>query len=294
MRYLEKEGVTSTYVPVDSTGMVDIAAISAAITIDTVVISIGYANNEIGTIQPMGDIARMIRRWKKEVREVRRDVSPTTEDLYPLFHTDACQATNYLSLQIPKLGVDMLTMNAAKIYGPKGVALLAKKSSIPLLPVIVGGGHEGGMRAGTENVPLIAGFARALTLAKEMEAGEVARLTPIRDYARTCLLTIPGLVLNGIAVNNLPNIVNFSIPNISHEFLAIALDAKGIAVSTKSACNESDAEVSHVLVALQSAGHQGDTSGVRLSFGRTTTKEDIDALIREIGVIQKNMIVAIR
>ncbi len=293
VRMLEKERVVTTFIPVDPTGQVDVAAIEAALTLDTVLVSIGYANNEIGVIQPISEIARLIRRWKKEVRKVARDVAPTTEDHYPLLHTDACQATNYLPLNMLQLGVDMMTINAAKIYGPKGVALLAKKRAIPLLPIVVGGGHERGMRAGTENVPLIAGFAIALTIAKEMQEGEVARLTEIQNEARTALLKIEGLVLNGVGEHNLPNIINFSLPNISHEFLAIALDAKGFAVSTKSACNEADAETSHVLAALRNAGHQSDTSGIRLSFGRTTTKEHIAALVSAIKEIQKNMIVAI-
>jgi len=338
-RKLEGAGVLVTRLQVDARGMVSLVALKKSLTKNTVVVSVMYANNEIGTIQPIREIAKVIRKWKKEIRGVTRDMKPekavnfsevapfkakerpqaANDARYPLFHTDATQAANYLDMHVPRLGVDMLTMNAAKIYGPKGVGLLALLRGTPLEPLVVGGGHEGGRRAGTENVPGIVGFAEALRITREIAEKENARLVALRDYAIGELKKIRGiqcptlridpqgrtlysdLVVNGDEIERLPNNVNFSIQGLDpssirprrnygsgHEFLALQLDAKGFAVATKSACNETDAETSHVLLALRRANQSGGPqSGIRLSFGRSTTKKDIDAFLDALREIQK-------
>jgi cysteine desulfurase len=289
---LEAKGVRVTRLSVNSEGLIDLEVLKEAFTKETVLVSVMYANNEIGTIEPIKEIAKAIRKWKKDVRGVVRDAPPSGDDIYPLFHTDACQAANYCDMRIPTLGVDLLTMNSAKIYGPKGVGLLFAARGTPLVGVIVGGGQERGFRGGTENVPAIVGFAEAFLIARGIAAKESQRLTEIRDYTIDKLEKIEGLIVNGSKTERLPNNINFSLPHVDHEFIVLALDARGIAVATKSACNEQDAETSHVLVALR----QQDTrfcplSGIRLSLGRATTQEDIDVFIDALLVIQSTMIV---
>ena len=209
---------------------------------------------------------------------------------YPLFHTDAVQAANYLDLNIPRLGADLMTLNASKIYGPKGVALLYRESGASIDPVFVGGGQESGIRAGTEFVSGIVGFAKALEIAAEMREHESARLTLLRDTLLASLRDIPGLVVNGDERERLPNNVHFSLPGVDHEYLALLLDARGFAVATKSACNETDAETSHVLQAMRPE-ENGLVSGIRVSMGRATTMEDIDAFVKTLkGILAEGLL----
>ncbi len=283
---LEKDGVRITRLPVLRSGIIDIAQLEQSITFDTVLISLQYANNEVGTIQPLQSAAKIIRKWKKEHREVSRSHKMEGDQHYPLLHTDAVQAANYLDLNIPRLGADLMTLNASKIYGPKGVALLYKQSDIAIDPVLVGGGQESGMRAGTEFVSGIVGFAKALEIAARMSAHESARLTLLRDALIATLRDIPGLHVNGDTTVRLPNNVHFSLPNVDHEYLALLLDARGFAVATKSACNETDAETSHVLLAMRGDNKDGlPVSGIRLTMGRDTTMGDIDAFIKTLKEI---------
>ena len=290
-RMLESEGALLTIVPVSAEGLIDVSRLVGAITKNTVIISIMYANNEIGTIEPIRDIAHEIRKWKKKVRETRRDVRESPEDAYPLFHTDATQAANYLDIHMPKLGVDLMSFNAAKIYGPKGVGVLVARRGAMLTPFILGGGQEAGLRAGTENVPGIVGLAEALTLAREIASEETARLTKLRDLAISKLSAIEGITINGSRTERLPNNIHFSLAGADHEFLALAFDARGIAVATKSACNETEAETSHVLAALCEGRSQGEQGGIRVSLGRKTTAADIERLIETLLDIKNTMIV---
>lgn len=291
-RYLENEGVNVERIPVLESGIVDLNVLKEKIQENTVIISVMYANNEIGTIQPIKDIAKLIRKWKKDVRGVTRIGKPEGDQIYPLFHTDACQAINYCDTDIPALGVDLMTLNGAKIYGPKGVGALVRLRNTPISPIIVGGGHEFGLRAGTENVRAIVGLAEALKIASEMRESESLRLISIRDHVFAELeQNIPGVNFNGSREKRLPNNVHFSIPEVDHEFLALALDAKGFAVATKSACNEFDADTSHVLAALRRAdGTDHSESGIRLSLGRSTQVEDVDAFVIALKDIMSTMI----
>ncbi len=286
-RILEEHGVLISRITVDANGFINPNDIKDAITANTVLVAVMYANNEIGTIEPIKEIAKQIRKWKKDVRAIVRSEKIEGDAQYPLLYTDACQATNYLDLAIPQLGVDMMTINAAKIYGPKGIALLCKRRDISLAPVMFGGGQEQGFRAGTENVPLIIGFASALSEAIALREPESLRLTVIRDTLIKKLQDeITGIVINGSLTERLPNNINFSLPDIDHEFLALALDARGFAVSTKSACNETDADISHVLLALkEGGGKEHPVSGIRLTMGRVSTfadTEDFVAVLKEI------------
>ncbi len=295
VRHLQNEGVGVDRIPVLESGVVNLDVLKEKIQDNTVIVSVMYANNEIGTIQPIKDIAKLIRKWRKDVRGVTRIGKPEGDQMYPLFHTDACQAINYCDTDIPALGVDLMTLNAAKIYGPTGIGALVRLRATPIAPIIVGGGHEFGLRAGTENVSGIIGFAEALAIAKEMRESESARLIVIRDYAFVELeRNIPEVIINGRRTERLPNNVHFSIPEVDHEFLALALDARGFAVATKSACNEFDADTSHVLVALRLAEDSDNPeSGIRLSLGRSTQVEDIDAFISALKDIMSTMIVRV-
>lgn len=295
VRLLERDGVRVDRIPVQEGGIVDLDALREKIEKDTVIISVMYANNEIGTIQPIKDITKLIRKWKKDVRGVTRDGKPEGDQRYPLFHSDACQAMNYCETDVAVLGVDLMTFNAAKIYGLKGIGILIRLRNTPITPLIVGGGHEYGLRAGTENVSAIVGFAEALKISIEMRESESARLNIIRDHAFVELeKNIQNLTINGDKTERLPNNVHFSIIDVDHEFLALALDAKGFAVATKSACNEFDADTSHVLAALRRADKSDlPESGIRLSLGRSTTGEDIDAFIVALKEILSTMIIKV-
>ena len=187
----------------------------------------------------------------------------------------------------------MITINAAKIYGPKGIALLYKRRNIPLLPIVFGGGQEQGLRAGTENVPLIIGFATALTETVALKEFESSRLLIIRDVLIKKLQEeILGIIINGSVNERLPNNINFSLPDVDHEFLALALDARGFAVSTKSACNEMDADISHVLFALKESGEKDRlVSGIRVTMGRSTTQEEVEVFVQVLKEILATMFI---
>lgn len=277
IRKLEEGGVDVTYVPIGPDGIVDPSLIRDALTEETILVSVMYANNEIGTIQPISEIAKVIRRYKKEAGDPRVR--------YPLLHTDACQAPNYLEMNVQKLGVDLMSFSAAKMYGPKGSGVLYVKSGTPIEPVILGGSQEHGLRAGTENVPAIIGLAKAFTLATEMREKEVERLSDLRDhFIHELKRHIPNVLINGHERERLPNNVHMSIPGVDHQYLLIVLDTKGISCSTQSACKSAKADESHVLRALYDARDlkESPDGGIRFSMGRGTTKEGIDVVVQEV------------
>lgn len=259
--YLEEyEGFDVTYLDVDKQGIVSPKALREAIREDTILISIAYANNEIGTIQPIKALTAVAKEHKV------------------LFHTDACQAAGYLDLDVDALGVDLLSINGSKIYGPKGVGLLYVRQGVRILPIIHGGGQEFGMRAGTENVPLIRGFVKALEISEEMKEEEVGRLTGLRDYFIKQLLKIPKTILNGHGEQRLPNNVNVSFLDIEGEALLLLLDNKGVFVSSGSACTSHTLDPSHVIIAT-GAPYEVAHGSIRFTLGRHTVKEDIDYLL---------------
>lgn len=274
-RELEKLGVSVTYINTEKEGIVNTKEIKKAIQENTILVSIMYINNEIGTIQPIGEIAKIIKRKRKERIE---SFSSNLQPLY--FHTDASQAPLYFSLDTVKLGVDMMTLCGQKIYGPKGIGCLYKDKDIQLNSIIKGGSQENGLRAGTENIPLIVGFSKALEIANKDREKESQRVAKLRDYFINKLnKEIPQIELNGSKEQRSPNNINIYIPNIDGEFFTIILDSKGVSCATRSACKESDElQGSYVIDALGYESSRSKSS-LRFTLGKTTNKKDIDFVI---------------
>lgn len=276
-RFLEDRKLASvTYLKVKNNGILDPLEIRKNLKKNTILVSVMYANNEIGTIEPIREVAKEIRYFKK-INEI---ISP-----YPYFHTDACQAMNYLPIEVEKLGVDLLTFNATKIYGPQGIGVLYKKKNVLLSPVIYGGDQELGLRAGTSNVCAILGLAEALKKTEEKKEREIKRLSKLRDYFIKKLLSLnkveKKIIINGDLINRLPNNINVTFLGMDSEVLVIELDEKGIAVSSKSACKSFEEKESYVLLAIN-APLGGN---IRFSLGRETTKQDLDYTIRSLKEI---------
>lgn len=261
VEYLEQFGFETTILPVNSRGLVDPNDVYAALRPDTVLVSIIYANNEIGTIQPIADIGKICR---------ERGIP---------FHTDAVQAAGSLSLNVEELNVDLLTLTAHKFYGPQGVGLLYVRRGTPLLPQINGGGQERRRRAGTENVVGIVGLAAALNLAEERRSWYIEHCQALRDRLIDGVLThIPATQLNGDSVQRLPNNVNLSFDHVEGESILLLLDQHGICASSGSACTSGSLDPSHVLVALGLSSEQAIGS-VRFTLGKDITGTDIDTLL---------------
>lgn len=271
---LERSGVTVTLLPVDQEGRVSPAELSKSLRPETVLVSIGYVNNELGTIQSLPDLAKVIRHWRKERGEV-----------YPYFHTDACQATRFLELNAARLGVDLLTLNAAKVYGPKGVGALYVRRGVQFLPMIYGGGQETARRAGTENVPSLVGLAAAVAMCARGRDKENKKITVLRDYFITKLLALPGASLNGPADSNrIAHNINISFAGTEAEQLVIELDAKGVACSAGSACSIRSHDESYVLAALGKTPAEA-ASAVRFTLGRDTTKAQLNYVLKVLPPI---------
>ncbi len=253
-----KLGFELTVLPVDSEGLVDPADVRKAIRKDTILITVMHANNEVGVIEPIEEIAAIAREAKVP------------------FHTDAVQTAGHLPISFKRLGADMLSLSAHKFHGPKGIGVLLKKRGLRVKPWLTGGGQERGLRAGTHNVPGIVGLARALELAVQEQGAENARLTAERDrFINTVLTGIPDTRLNGHPTKRLPNNISFCVRFIEGESLLLALAFRGLAVSTGSACTSESLEPSHVLLALGIPKEEAHGS-VRITTGRETTREDLD------------------
>ncbi len=268
---LEKEfGFEVTRVPVDRRGVVNPDEIAQAITPRTVLISTMYANNEIGTIEPIREIAKIAR------------------DRKIVFHTDAVQAGGYLELDVKKIGVDLMSLGAHKFHGPKGVGVLYVKNGTPLLPMQTGGSHERSRRAGTENVPYIVGFATALKIAQSERDATNARLVVMREKLTEQILErIAGAEMTGDPKNRLPGHASFVIPGVIGDEMILGLDLAGIAASTGSACTAGSIEPSHVLAAM---GYAPDAArgALRLTLGRGNTDADVEyAADAVVDVVRK-------
>ncbi len=273
---LEKE-IDVTFVEVYTDGLIDPRKVRESLRPNTIFVSIISASNEIGTIQPIKEIAKEIRHFKKHVMGHH-------DSLYPILHTDASQAPLYLPLDMRNMGVDLMTLSFEKIGGLPGLGAFYLRSGIPVQRITFGGDQEFGLRPGTENVAMIAGFARALELAVTDRQAEGERLCEIQKY---CFDNLENkfagkFIINGSKENRLPNNVNITFPGFDSELLVIELDAKGVAVSEKSACSTDDAG-SYVIGSLRS----NDTGSIRISFGRDTTKGDIDYLVSCLSEIFK-------
>ena len=268
LRQLEKEGKAEvTYVPVEPNGIVKPEKVIAAIKPNTVLVSVMYANNEIGTIQPIRKIGQLIRTVKDKRLKIK-------DSPFPIFHVDACQAPLYLRCLVNALGVDLLSLDAHKIYGPKGVGVLYVRRNTPLVPQLLGGGQEKGLRSTTENIPAIVGFAEALRIASADREKESIRIQKLRDTLHSNILknvVMTKVVVNGDMKERLPNNLNISLPGVDTEFLTLKLDAEGIAVSTKSSCLKDEKE-SYVIAAL-GGGRERALSSLRFTLGHDTTKK---------------------
>jgi cysteine desulfurase len=259
-RYLERnENFDVTYLNVDKEGFIDLEELENAIRKDTTLVSIMYANNEIGTIEPIPEIGAICRKHKV------------------LFHTDACQAAGCQNINVDEINVDLFTLNGSKIYGPKGIGALYIKKGIEIEPIIYGGGHEYELRSGTHNVPGIVGLAKALDIAQEVKDAENARLTKMRDKViNTLIEKNPKVGLNGPRENRLPNNINLFVKKSYGKEFVLQLDEMGLCLSAGSACT-THGNQSHVLTAIGSA-----ETNLRISLGKDTTEENIDYLIKSV------------
>ncbi|MDD5318335.1 MAG: cysteine desulfurase family protein [Candidatus Pacebacteria bacterium] len=285
-RDLEKSGQAEvTYVPAGADGRVDPSEIKKSIRPETILISIMYVNNEIGTIQPIKEIAKIVR----EERKKRGEESTTT--LY--FHTDACQAALYCPLGVPQLGVDMLTLDASKTYGPKGSGLLFVRRGVEIKPIITGGGQERGLRSGTENLAGIIGLATALKIADAEKEKEILRVWKLRDYLLKKILEIKPKVRSNISNDHnteiAPNFINVCFPGSDAEYLVLQLDVKGFCVSSVSSCRTvSEDSSSYVIEAVRRSDPTAvdcSKSSLRITLGRYTKKPDIEAFLKAIAQI---------
>ncbi len=270
-RFLESLGAELTVLPVDGDGMVDPEAVRRALTPRTGLVSVMYANNEIGTVAPLAEIAAI-----------------TREAGVPL-HTDAVQSVGALPVGLDELGVDLLSLAAHKFYGPKGVGALLVRRGIRLKPLQHGGGQERGRRAGTENVAGIVGMARALALVVAERTEEAPRQAALRDRMIEGIRAIvPDGVLNGHPVRRLPNNVNVTFPGLDAESLLLNLDLEGVCVSAGSACTAGSLEPSHVIQAL---GHSPERMGgtIRFSLGRTTTAAEVELTVERLAAIVRRL-----
>lgn len=256
-RALADEGYEITAVSVDENGVVDPAAFAAALRDDTIVASVMYANNELGTIQPVRELAAL------------------AHARGALFHTDAVQAATFVPIDVAELGVDMLTLSAHKYYGPKGVGALYVRGGTPLAPIVHGGSQEFSLRAGTENVAGIVGFARALELTVAEAPAESRRIAALRERLESALSEAGGVRVNGAGAPRLPHIGNFSFLGVESEQMLLRLDLEGIAVSSGSACASGTLEPSHVIAAL-GLDDEWMRAVIRFSLGRASSEEQVD------------------
>lgn len=261
-------------IPVDERGHVSPEAVVAAITDNTVLVSVMYANNEVGAIQPLAHITQAIAKIRTQ-----RVADGNKLPLY--VHTDASQAGNYLDLHVSRLGVDLMTLNGGKMYGPKQTGTLFVKAGIELTPLIWGGGQEKGLRSGTENVAGVVGFATALTYAQECRKTEVERLQKLQNqFEKDLQIVAPNATIHSRG-NRLPNIVHVSFPGVDNERLMMQLDEQGIICAVGSACQASNDDPSHVLMAMGVTPEEAQSS-LRFSFGRPTTEKDIATVLQTL------------
>lgn len=267
-----------TIVPVETNGIVDSKKIKKAIKKNTILVSVNYVNSEIGTIQPIREIIKEIRHWRK-----------SSKNQFPFFHVDAVQAVNYLDINVERLGVDLMTFSGAKIFNSGRVGVLYKRNTVKLSPLYGGGDQEYGLRPGTENVQGVKLFADAFVTAQKNKEKESKRLTKLRDYFIKKLKNLDqDIVINGDEKNRLPNNVNITIPNIPSDLLVIELSAKGIMTSAKSACKSGDGKASYVIKAINKNLKETDGS-IRFSMGLNTKKEDIDKTLGALKLILQKL-----
>nr|WP_216675666.1 cysteine desulfurase family protein [Brevibacillus sp. HB1.3] len=263
-KQLEGLGFSVTYLPVDREGRVSVEAVQKAMRPDTILVSVMHVNNELGTVQPILEIGQ----WLKQFPKV-------------LFHVDAVQGIGKVPLRIKDSGIDLLSVSAHKFYGPRGVGILYKREGLIIHPLMMGGGQEGGVRSGTENLPAIAGMAKAIRILEELGSVEMIRLQKLNQQLREGIATMEGCVVNTPESNTAPHIMNLSVPGVKAEVLLHALEEKGFLISTKSACSSKVNEPSRVLTAI---GIERDCalSSLRISLGRENTADDIQQFLKAL------------
>ena len=260
---LEKEGFTVTLLDVHEDGMVSAQQVEEAITPETCLVTIMYANNEIGTVQPIAEIGEVCRRHGV------------------LFHTDAVQAVGHLPVNVAEQNIDMLSLSAHKFHGPKGIGVLYARRGVPIFPLIHGGAQERNRRGGTENIPAIVGMAAALDEACDHLEEDTRKLTALRERLIAGLSNIPHSVLNGHREHRLPGTVNFCFEGIEGESLLLLLDDKGVYASSGSACTSGSLDPSHVLLAI-GRPHEIAHGSLRLSLSPDTTQEEVDYMVKAV------------
>ncbi len=266
-KYLEKQGFEVTYLPVDKYGMVSLEELEKAIKPETRLVSVMYANNEMGTIQPIGEVAVIVK--SKSI----------------LVHTDAAAVAEYLDLDVQKLGVDLMSLGAHKFGGPKGVGILYIRKGTKINPITFGGHHENGLWPGTEATPLIVGMTKALEIAISNKQLAISKITKLRDKLIAGVLSkVPEAILTGHPGKRLPDIASFVFKGVEGEAILLRLDAEGIAVSSGSACTSGDLKPSHVLLAMGIPQEEAHGS-IRFSLGRRTTEEEIDYVLEKLPKI---------
>ncbi len=286
---LDQIGIISLSIaPVDTTGIIDLESLKKLLTPDTILVSVMYVNNEIGSVQPIVEIAKLIRWYKKH----------HNQDTYPLFHTDAVQAANYCDLSVMKLGVDSMSLSGSKIYGPKSSGCVYLKNPELYTPILTGGNQQLNRRAGTVDVAVCVGFATALARVTQLQSTEITRLEKLQNLALLLLETMAqnlhiDMVTNGpssTSGNRVVNNIHISFECISGEELVISLDALGYCVSTRSACSLDQAEESHVIRAIRqnSTNQYHGYGALRITLGQATQKSDILGLVRAIETIIHN------
>ena len=270
-KHLEKKGVEVTWLRADKFGVVDPKEVEKSIKENTVLVSVMYVNNEVGTIEPIREIGRIIRRIN-ELRATHRKPK-----VY--FHTDAVQAIQYLDCDVGKLGVDLLSMSAHKFHGPKGVGALFIRSGTKIVRQLDGGGQEFGLRAGTENVPYIVGLGKAIDLTTNNKQLIINKVSKLRNrLVEGVLGQVPDCILTGHPQRRAPHIASFIVKGVEGEAMLLMLDEKGIAVSTGSACTSGTLEPSHVLLAMGFSPEEAHGS-LRLSLSKYNTKEEVDCFL---------------
>ena len=291
---LKKEGFEIVKIPVNKFGLVDLKKLKKEINSKTILVSITYADSETGTIQPIAKISEIIMNFRKESGIKNQEsgrknfIIPNSSSMIPLLHTDASQAASYLNINVKNLGIDLMTLSAHKIYGPKGIGGLYIKKGIKIKPIIYGGGQQS-LRSGTQNVPAIVGFGEVMALAQKNKKSEYSRVKKLRDkLEKRISKTIPKIVLNGHPKNRLPNFLNISILDIEGEALLLYLDEKGIAVGTGSACNSENLEPSYVLAAL-GRPYEYIHGSIRFSLGKFTKDSDIDYVLKNLPEMVKKL-----
>lgn len=282
LEMLKNRGWKIICLKVNSEGLVDLSDLERKLNPQVRLVSVMYANNEIGAIQPILKVSKIIKEFKIKNVKFKIDERP-----YPLFHSDACQAAGYLDMNVNNLGVDLLTFNGTKVYGPKGIAILYKKRGVSLSPLIYGGGQEYGLRAGTENLPATVGLAEAVSI---ISLDEAKRAIELRDYFLGRLkIFFPDIIVNGPIGNlRLANNINISVKDILAEQLLLELDKHGIYASSGSACTAHSVEPPHVLKAIGLKPPYLD-GALRFSLGRQTTKKDIDFVLKVLPKIIENL-----